>query len=322
MDTRKNKRIIARLSVFCAVFLLLALGYGFKYVRERDTARIYRITTGERAYASLCAYMNSMNHVLRSIKAENVAADNKNLIGLTAEYSALAGGAKAVVASLPFDKTGRERLHTFLTESDDYIRSFALSEAGEADMITEYILYTEKITEKLSKARGEDPAQIAQLQIDTPPYAFKEEAEGEYMSGDFNITAKQAKKTARGYLGEYITLFRAESDDGVYRYAGGSSFADILRSGGALIRLSSSRICTGDKIKLTQSEARHHAEKFLSDAGLHNLSAVSEIVWAGRYEAQYLPAGDSGGNRFIYIGVSLDTGKVTYFDASDYYKIK
>ena len=325
---RKTKRIIARLMVYCVVFLLLTMGYGLKYVRERDSARIYRMTTSERAYSSLCAYITSMNRVLRNINAVKTDIEcDKKLIGLTAEYSSLVGGSKAVVAALPFDKMGRERLQTFFTESDKYIRSLAISEVSEVDILTEYILYTEKIAEKLIKMySGDSDRQISQLQIDTPPFAIEDESEGESegktVSGNFNITAKQAKKTARGFLGKYITLLRVESDEKVYRYAGRSSFADILRSGGALVRLSTSRICAGDKIKMTQVEARHRAEEFLCNVGLPNFNAVTGNVWAGRYEARYILAGDSDGNRFVYIGVSLDTGKITYFDASDYYNIK
>jgi len=332
MNTRKTKRIIIKLSAYCTVFFLLAVGFGLKYIEARDSGRLYRKINDERAYASLCGYMTSIGSVLRQINEEQ--ADK--LIGLSAEFSSLAGGSKAILTSLPFNKSGRERLQTFFTESDFYVRSLAYAASTESttvntdiNKIIEYISYTDKIAGKLIAAYDRSDIQasldqkLTELQIDTPPSFGGEMFDSEYVSADFNITEKQAKKKARSYLGEYITLRRVESDDRYFRYVSGSSFADIMRSGGALIRLSSVRICSAEKIKLTNNDAKNCADTFLTNADITDIRIVSESVYAGRYEAEYAPISwEQNNNGHIYIGVSLDTGKITYFDASNYYKIK
>lgn len=339
MNTRKTKRIIIRLSAYCTVFFLLAVGFGLKYIETRDAGRLYRKINDERAYASLCGYMTSIGSVLRQVNEEQKERKEfltDKLIGLSAEFSSLAGGSKAILASLPFDKSGRERLQTFFTESDFYVRSLASATSTETttvntniNTITEYIAYTDKITGKLIAAYDSFDIQVsldqklAELQIDTPPSFGNELFDSEYVSADFNITEKQAKKKARIYLGEYITLRRVESDERYFRYVSGSSFADIMRSGGALIRLSSARVCSADKMKLTSADAKNCADTFLMNADITDIRIVSESVYAGRYEAEYAPVSEEqSSNRLIYIGVSLDTGKITYFDASNYYNIK
>ena len=143
----------------------------------------------------------------------------------------------------------------------------------------------------------------------------------EYISAIYNITETQAKKIAHGYLGDYITLHRVETDSSFFRFTSGSAFADILLSKGVLVRLSSGRVCGAENIKLTGSEAKNRAETFLKDEDIIDVQFVSAAVYAGRYEAEYAPAADDGDKRSIYIGVSLDTGKITYFDASDYYNL-
>ncbi|MHB1151696.1 MAG: PepSY1/2 domain-containing protein [Eubacteriales bacterium] len=331
MSTRKTKRIIIRLSAYCTVFFLLAVGFGLKYIEARDSGRLYRKINDERAYASLCGYMTSIGSILRQINEEQT----DKLIGLSAEFSSLSGGSKAILASLPFNKSGRERLQTFFTESDFYVRSLAYAASTESttvntdiNTIAEYIAYTDKIAGKLIAAYDRSDIQVSldqklkELQIDTPPSFGSDLFDSEYVSADFNITEKQAKKKARSYLGEYITLRRVESDDRYFRYVSGSSFADILRSGGALIRLSSVRLCSAEKIKLTSAEAKNCADTFLTNADITDIRIVSESVYAGRYEAEYAPVSGDQNNKLIYIGVSLDTGKITYFDASNYYNIK
>lgn len=339
MNTRKTKRIIIRLSAYCTVFFLLAVGFGFKYIEARDAGRLYRKINDERAYASLCGYMTSIGCVLRHIEAEQKELNESltdTFIGLSAEFSSLAGGSKAILASLPFNKSGRERLQTFLTESDFYVRSLAYAASTETttvitdiNTILEYIAYTDKITGKLIAAYESTDIlfnlnqKLAELQIDSPPSFGNELFDSEYVSADFNITEKQAKKKARSYLGEYITLRRVESDERYFRYVSGSSFADIMRSGGALIRLSSIRVCSADKIKLTGAEAKNCADTFIMNADITDIRIISESVYAGRYEAEYAPVREEqNSKRHIYIGVSLDTGKITYFDASNYYNIK
>lgn len=338
MNTRKTKRIIIRLSAYCMVFFLLAVGFGLKYIEARDSGKLYRKINDERAYASLCGYMTSIGSVLRQINEEQKEPKElltAKLIGLSAELSSLTGGSKAILASLPFNKSGRERLQTFFTESDFYVRSLANTGTAETttvitdnNTIIEYIAYTDKIAGKLIAAYDSSDIQVsldqklAGLQIDTPPSFGNEKFDSEYVSANFDITEKQAKKKARSYLGEYITLRRVESDEKYFRYVSGSSFADIMRSGGALIRLSFVRVCSADKIKLTSINAKNCADTFLMNAGIKDIRIVSESVYAGRYEAEYTPVGEEQSSRLIYIGVSLDTGKITYFDASNYYDIK
>lgn len=330
MKNRKTKRIIVRLSVYCTVFFMLAAGFGFKYIKARDAGKMYQKVNDERAYTSLCEYMISIGSLLRQINTSppDVTDD------LSARFSSLAGGAKAILASLPFDESGRERLQTFFSECDIYVRHLAsavTSEAVTADLniniISEYIAYNDKITEKLTKVYGGIDTQslenkLSGLQIDTPPSYGEEPYDSEHVSAINNITETQAKKIAHSHLGDYITLRRVETDSSFFRYASGSAFADILLSGGALIRLSSGRVCGAEKIRLTGSEAKSCADAFLTDEDIKDVQFVSAVVYAGRYEAGYAPADVDGDRRSIYIGVSLDTGKITYFDASDYYDLK
>jgi hypothetical protein len=326
---RKTKRIIVRLSVFCTVFFMLAAGFGFKYIRARDAGMMNQKINDERAYTSLCEYMISIGSLLRQINT----SPPDMIHDLSARFSSITGGAKAILASLPFDKSGRERLQTFFSECDVYVYSLASSVTSDTitvnlniNIIAEYISYNDKITEKLIKAYdGTDKQSLEKklsgLQIDTPPSYGEVSYDNKYVSSLYNITETQAKKIAHGYLGDYITLRRVETDKKFFRYASGSSFADILLSGGVLVRLSSGRVCDAEKIKLTVSEAKSCAVAFLKNENIKDVTFISAAVYAGRYEAEYAPAADDGVGRSIYIGVSLDTGKITYYDASDYYDL-
>lgn len=318
------------MSVFCAVFFSLAVGFGLSYIRERDAGILYKNVNDGRAYASLCEYMISMGNVLRRI--EGLQHENKYILAV--EYSYLAGGAKAILASLPFEESARKRLQTYFSESDGYIRSLISDKIDDEiniDIISGYISYNDKISKKLIEVNEKSEAlgfetKLSELQIDTPP-AYPEntpaETGGEYVSASVNkITEKQAKEIARGYLGDYLSLQRRETDGNFFRFSCGSAFIDILKAGGKLVRLSSGRICRADKIKLSGADACILAEKFINEAGIKNIAITDERVYAGRYEAEYAPAESGGGDRKIYIGVSLDTGKISYYDASDYYNIK
>ncbi len=336
VKSRKIKRIIIRLSVYCMVFFILAAGYGLKYIHERETDKLYRRINDERAFASLCGYMSSIKNVLYRVNEERDKLDK--MIGLSAEFSSLVGGSKAILASLPFNKAGRERLQTFFSESDFYIRSLALENAGietaafqnHPDIISEYIAYINKITGKLiAKENNTDQSvslelKLFELQIDTPPSLHSISFDGEYVNASFTISEKQAKKKARSYLGDYVNFRRIESDKRFFRYASGSSFVDILRTGGFLLRLSSFRASDAEMIKITEADAERYAEEFLTNTGISDVLLLSESVYSCRYEAQYAPLDteQTGIDRIVYIGVSLDTGKITYFDASDYYNIK
>ena len=151
MMKRKIKRIIVRLSVFCAVFFSLAVGFGLSYIRERDAGILYKNVNDGRAYASLCEYMISMGNVLRRI--EGLQHENKYILAV--EYSYLAGGAKAILASLPFEESARKRLQTYFSESDGYIRSLISDKIDDEiniDIISGYISYNDKISKKLLKS--------------------------------------------------------------------------------------------------------------------------------------------------------------------------
>lgn len=329
MKNRKTKRIIVRLSVFCTVFFMLATGFGIKYTKARDAGIMYQRVNDERAYTSLCEYMISIGSLLRQINT----SPPDMIDGLSARFSSLTGGAKAILASLPFDESGRERLQTFFSECDVYVRSLtsaALNKSVTANLniniIAEYIAYNDKITEKLTKAYDDIDTlslekKLAGLQIDTPPSYNEISYDSKYTSALNNITETQAKKIAHGYLGDYITLRRVETDSSFFRYASGSAFADILLSGGALVRLSSGRVCAAENIRLTGSGAKSCADAFLTNENIKDVMFLSGAVYAGRYEAEYTVAAD-GVKRSINIGISLDTGKITYFDASDYYNLK
>jgi len=303
-----------RLWTFCLVFLALSAGFGVSY---HFTARAQQIERYNHCTGSL-AILNEYAAVIRDT-APQLPADNRYAYVRT--VSEAVGGAKSALSRIPFSEETRQNLHQFFSSTGEYLSQLAgqtvLPNGEQLELVRKLSEYADQLSLALSVLLLEDDrsdilADAALYQAPPPPEIPRET---EAISPVPRlITEAEAKTIARRYLGSnrFLTSIPGQTD--VYRILAGSTFADIRRSDGALIRLSSGKPCTA--IRINREEARQNAERFLTNEGFSRFILIHDFVRAGRYHAAYRTMG----GHLVTVGISLDRGRVVFYDADDHYR--
>lgn len=303
-----------RLWTFCLVFLALSAGFGISY---NLTARAGQIERYNHCTGSLTT-LNEYTLVIRDT-ASALPEDNRYTYIRT--ISEAVGGAKNALSRIPFSEETHLNLHHFFSNTGEYLSHLAgqstLPNGEQLELVRKLSEYADQLALALSVLLLEDDRSDilteAALYQAPPPPDIPRTTEAVSPVPRL-ITEAEAKTIARRYLGSNRFLSTVSGENGVYRILSGSTFADIRRSDGALIRLSSGKPCTS--IRLNREEARHHAEAFLTGEGFSGVHPLYDFVRAGRYHSVY----QTKGGKLITVGISLDRGRVVFYDAADHYR--
>lgn len=328
----KQLRVYTRLWIFCLVFGILSMTFCLLYGFERKNAEVYRQNDEMLAYAGLCEYLSQCRELFSDMESASPA----RLVMLSRQFASLSGGARATAVSLPTGKAQRERIADYFTSADEYLSNLTarmltgeLPNENDARAISALNLYAAETVGRLERFADKDCdtiiKELSVLAIDTPPQIYKIEGDGsESEQVSFKASARksallavkngQAKDTARRYLGRYVNLRRAELGGNIIRFYSGSSFIDILRYGGNVLRISVGREIS--RLNLDGGEARQKSDAHLAALNLSHAKIVSEKITAGRMDFRYYLDG-----AYIIVGVALDNGKIVRYDASQYFNL-
>ena len=303
-----------RLWTFCLAFLALSTGFGISY---NLTARAREIDRHNHCTGSLTA-LNEYTAAIRDTAAQLPEENRHEYIRIISEA---VGGAKNALSRIPFSLETQQNLQQFFSDTGSFLSTLAGNTAYPNGEQREIIRRVREYAHQLGLALSvilmeEDQSEIlneaALYQAPLPPEIPREEEV--FSPVPRLLTEAEAKAIARRYLGsnQFLTSIAGQKD--AYRILAGSTFADIRRSDGALLRLSSGKPCTS--ILLNRAEAKQYADAFLTREGFSSMSIAYDFVRAGRYHAAYQTAG----GKLITVGVSLDRGRIVYYDASDHYR--
>ncbi len=145
----------------------------------------------------------------------------------------------------------------------------------------------------------------------------------EFLEGKESVSVDEAKRTASAVTGIDEALWRggeAGNIDGVKIYAlkNGDTEVDICKSGGTVYRIIDPQPC---EIKVySLSDAKRKALDFMKKHGFENMAEIKSAE--NIFTADFVFAPEVSGVLLlpakIEIGICLESGKVTYFDASAY----
>lgn len=327
MKYKNNKRLIIRLSIFCGLFFIFSVVFGINFLAVKNDHVNYKKSINGHAFTVLCEYMNNIEKYL-SLAA---VSDENTILNLNNEISGYAEGGKTALESLPVSLNGRGRLQEFFSECDEYMNY--LSEKilqgekmtpDDRKSIALYSAYAKKISERFNSIYnnviGSDNIELVinSIAIDTPPDIAIKIINTNILSDNKNdnviktikINEKQARITARKYLGEFASIRLALSNEDIFRFTSGSGFIDIKKDNGLITKLSFSHICAD--IKLNEAETQEIAIEFLESIGADNISQNYSFIKNGRCDFDFVCFIKNDCYN-IRIGVTLDRGRITYF---------
>lgn len=305
-----------RYITFCTVFLLLAVGYGAAFHSVSDTCDILRRSDNLRALASLSEYAEAVRQAAEAFPDN--AAQRPEALRICSEA---AGGAQHALSVLSMDDASRRHLTRFFSDSSDCFRLLTAREGAlngeERNALLQIAQYASRLRTELSVLLL--PGEAKSFSADLTAYRASRPptlplAQTVSVSGDApSISETQARTIARRYLGTNRFLRQVSAEKTVYRLVSGSVYADIRRSDGVLIRLASGK--TTGAVRIGRAEARAVAEAFLQDEGIRAPQFSGETVCG----LQYFITLRTESGETVHVGVELDHGRVTYYDASAYY---
>lgn len=153
--------------------------------------------------------------------------------------------------------------------------------------------------------------------------ASAEKREFIFFEGKESISADEAKNTASAITGISHALWRGgeiTGDDGIEVYAliCGDTAVDICKTGGAVKRIIDPLPCKESVYNV--EDARKKAVAFLADNGFENMVTISAAK--EEFTAGFVFAPQINGvlllTAKIEVDICLASGKVTYYDATDY----
>lgn len=134
------------------------------------------------------------------------------------------------------------------------------------------------------------------------------------------VSENEAREVAREFIGGGVQLSSAENHSFplLYSFTCENAAADVTRMGGRLYRLWVFRIGGGKGCGVT--ECREAAVAFLRRAGIADAELAGETYTAE--DASYVFSVEGSDCCRVLITVRRRGGRVTFFDASDYYRYR
>jgi len=146
-----------------------------------------------------------------------------------------------------------------------------------------------------------------------------EPAEFPMLKGAQEISEGEARDKAVGIIGLGMSLrlnMNNRTKPEVYSFICGNAFIDITKYGGYLLRYSLA--IAPEAPVLTTEEALRLCDKFVYSQGCKNIELYDAYEDGGFLWTVYKKRSDSENGAKIKAGIALDTGKICFYDASEF----
>ena len=270
--------------------------------------------------------VNSAKSFLGQLPLNNVNLDKlQKYLTQTASYITVIAGKKLNGEEITADEY--ENLGKLKSYSDDLVRRFTLLQDNirlDGNIIKTMttisfgeipeIMTLDNIFDKYPSLIYDGPFSDSETLEIRNYYALETE---------FPIDMIKAERIARRFLGKSIRLKSYLNEDinpPMYTYSCGNAYINITKNGGKIIRYAIDQPVT--EIVLNASEALSACRAFIENQGYTNMTETYYYSDSGILTANYAYTQDDiiCYSDLIKVGVTLDTGKVCYYDADSYLK--
>ncbi len=325
-----KKTIIIKIACFLLAFAAVVAGFLFrefmidKAVRDRADA-LDKMTLSE--------FAENIEKMTFFLSSEMTAENSASLCAEIMLTSSLAR------SSLGFSELDCPALFSFLKSASEVSEGF-ISGDIDKEIFQLFHIYSERIRDDALPYLLDDKRQfesaISEIFSDTSletllyekGYSNLAQVSGFEVlgSGRITIDEKEAIKIAKKYLGKnaYLSADLSEGEHPFFHVVGKNISALISAGNGALIQLLFD--LPEGSIGINEDEAEEISKKFLLDAGVTEETFVklSAENNGGLYIFEYAPIrkGVLCLSEKILLGVSEQSGRISLFDAVDFYRYK
>lgn len=325
-----KKSHIIKIACFLSAFCAVVAGFLFREFMIDKAVRDSADAMDKLTLSDLAENIEKMTALLSNdISGENRASLCASIM-LTSSLAR---------SSLGFSAVDCPSLFSFLKSVSELSEGFI---AGEADgeIFSLFHGYAERIRDDalphLLDDKGRFENVISEIFSDTSlETALYEKGYGHLAnksgfealgSGRITIDEKEAIRIAKKHLGKnaYLSTVLSEGEQPFFHVTGRNISALISAGNGALMQLLFD-LPEGNTV-INEDEAEENAKKFLSEAGIseETLVKLSAKINGGLYLFEYAPIrnGVLCISERILLGVSLESGRISIFDAVDFYRYK
>ena len=305
-------------------------------------------------------YKRALNEVIDSVNDINVNLAKIGYITSPAELNTVTStingavnSAKSFLGQLPFNNAGLDKLQKYLMQTASYVTLISNKKLSgdeitdeEYETIDKLHQYSDELIRQFSLIQdivrtsgniinasfGEIPeittidnifAEYPTLIYDGPFSDSKEINHYHTLNNAHEIDVKKSEYTARQFLGQSIRLkyyLNEDIEPNVHTYSCGNAYITITKNGGYILRYAINQQVMD--IVLNESEALSACKAFIENQGYKNMTETYFISEDGILTANfaYMQGDIICYSDLIKVGVTLDTGKVCYYDADSYLK--
>jgi hypothetical protein len=345
-----------RFSTFLLMLLIVTSVFAIMANAQNNKYELFKESVYNRALNELNDCINDVNVNLAKIE---YLTSPSELNTVTSLINGAVNTAKSFIGQLPLNNVSLDKLQKYLTQTASYVTLISnkkLSNEEVSDEEYETLIklksYSNELVQQFSllqditRTNGNivkamtntsfgDIPEIISLDnifaeyptlIYDGPFSDSDKLEirnYHILEKEYPIDMIKAEKIARSFIGQAIRLKSYLNEDitpAVYTYSCGNAYVDITKNGGRLLRFAIDQPVT--EIVLKESEALSACKAFIENQGYTNMTETYYMSESGILMANY--AYTQGDiicySDLIKVGVTLDTGKVCYYDADSYLK--
>lgn len=347
-DTRRKLTsfLLATTIIFCCSTVYYA------YRTNRTTRAVQ-----DNYQQSLNQLMESLANINTTLKKVGYSADHALLTTLAADIWTQSEAAKVAMSCLPLSDHSLEQCETFIAQAGDYAYYLLRATAYEAVdeqawntlaslSETASSLYTkldamkeqadigiltfdseknqpgDSISGSFSEIESQFP-EYAQLIYDGPYSEHIQNKTPLYLKGKDTVTEAEGRAAAAAALGiaesEVSDEYTADGTIPAFGYTAGTTSIAITKAGGLLLSLLNNR--HPESATLTEQQAIAVAQEFLQKLGYKNMEPTYYLTYESVVTVNFAYTE----NDTVYypdlmqVGIALDDGSVTRFDATGYF---
>lgn len=306
---------------------------------------------------SMNQLMESMANINTTLRKVSYSADHALLATLAADVWSQSESAKIAMSCLPLSDNCLEQCETFIARAGDYayflMRSAAYEETDESSWET-----LASLADTASSLYAQLDAMKEQIDIGVIPFEHAENESSNTVSGSFSEIESQFPEYAQliydGPFSEHIqnrsplylkdraevtevsaksaaakALQLKESDisneytsDGIipaYGFTSGSASFSVTKAGGLLLSLLDNR--QPSSATVSEEDAVAYAKQFLTKLGYENMEPTYYLTYESVVTVNfaYTKNGTVYYPDLMQVGIALDNGSVTRFDATGFF---
>lgn len=327
-----KKTIIIKVACFLTALAAVVAGFLFREFMVNKASR-------ERAYAidklTLSEFAENIEK-MTSLLSQNIILPNESNASLCAEIMLEASLARS---ALGFSETDCPSLFSFLTSVSE-LSSHYIESGIDKDIFSLFHSYSKKICDEalphLLNDKKRFETEISEIFSDTSLETVLYEKGYDTLSrndefeslpySESRIGEKEAIKNAKKYLGKkaFLSANLSEGEHPFYHITGKNISALINAVDGSLLQLLFD--LPEGNMSITEDEAELYAKNFIPETGIINdtLVKLSSGYDGNLYIFEYAPIrnGVLCISERILLGVSPESGRISLFDAVDFYRYK